>query len=403
MNNRVLFVDDEANVLFAYKRNLRGFFDVTTAETGTSALEILSNEPAFAVVVSDYRMPEMDGISFLHKVRELCPDSVRIILTGYADLQIAIDAINEGNIFRFLTKPIQNDKLVNVLKDSVEQYRLVTSEKELNQKLSDAYQTIRDDLEAAAELQRYFLPNNNTSVNDCGFNWLYEPSVYVSGDTFNYFKLDEQHLGFYIIDVAGHGLPAAMLSVSLSRAISPDIGQAVLVGSRASLGGKLKIFPPSKVVKELNDRFLSRGGNSEYFTMIYGVIDLAKNKIKFCQAGHPNPIILKKECKAEHIGKSGFPVGILSEAEFSDQEIDFNVGDKFYIYTDGITECAGVKHKFHITARLSDFLQDNRDIPSEILLVRLKEELEIWRNGYEFADDITMLAIERLEIQSELF
>jgi len=198
MNKKILFVDDEINVLHGYRRNLRSLFDVHIAQSGEEALKIISEQDDFAVIISDYRMPEMDGIELLHKVRDISPDTIRIILTGYADMQIAIEAINEGNIFRFLTKPISNDKLINTINDALEQYRLITTEKELNKKLQDAYQTIKHDLETAAELQRQFLPLNAVTYGDCFFNWIFIPSVFVSGDTFNFFPLNNNILHFIL-------------------------------------------------------------------------------------------------------------------------------------------------------------------------------------------------------------
>ncbi len=134
MYKNILFVDDEVNILSGYKRNLRNLFDVTTASNGAKGIEIikdsLTTEP-FAVIVSDFRMPEMDGNTFLSLAREISPDSVRILLTGYADVKTTIDAVNEGNIFRFLNKPCSIDNLTNALNASIEQYNLITMEKEL--------------------------------------------------------------------------------------------------------------------------------------------------------------------------------------------------------------------------------------------------------------------------------
>ncbi len=133
MNRKVLFVDDEVKILAGFKRNLGDFFDVTTATGGKAGLDAMLGQGPFAVVVSDLKMPEMGGIEFLKKVRHTHPDTVRVMLTGYADLDAAMAAVNENNIFRFLTKPCENRRLTQVLNASVEQYRLVTAERELLQ------------------------------------------------------------------------------------------------------------------------------------------------------------------------------------------------------------------------------------------------------------------------------
>lgn len=131
MTDAILFVDDEENILHSVKRDLRKRFNISTATSGAEALEILKTEGPFAVIVSDMRMPVMDGIQLLTLVKDLYPDTVRLMLTGNADQETAIDAVNKGAIFRFLNKPCSSQTLVMSLALALRQYRLVTSEKEL--------------------------------------------------------------------------------------------------------------------------------------------------------------------------------------------------------------------------------------------------------------------------------
>lgn len=132
---KVLFVDDEPKILNAFRRQLMGApFFAETAEGPVEGLKKAAENGPFAVVVSDLRMPEMDGIQFLSRVRELSAETVRIMLTGYADLQNAIEAVNRGNVFRFLTKPCQPEDLKTAVNDGIRQYQLVTAEKELLEK-----------------------------------------------------------------------------------------------------------------------------------------------------------------------------------------------------------------------------------------------------------------------------
>ncbi len=128
---RLLCVDDEPNVLAAMERNLFGEFEVVTANGGEAGLEAIRWQAPFAVVMSDMRMPGMDGATFLAKVREASPDSVRLLLTGQADLESSIAAINKGAIFRYLCKPCPKDELTAILHEAVNQYRLQRAEKEL--------------------------------------------------------------------------------------------------------------------------------------------------------------------------------------------------------------------------------------------------------------------------------
>lgn len=131
MNEKILCVDDEINILEAYQRVLKREFSIQTANGGAQGLSLIEEAGPFAVVVSDMRMPGMDGVQFLSKVKVIAPDSVRIMLTGNADQQTAIEAVNEGSIFRFLTKPCPPDNLAKTLRDAIAQYRLICAEKEL--------------------------------------------------------------------------------------------------------------------------------------------------------------------------------------------------------------------------------------------------------------------------------
>lgn len=131
MSDRILFVDDEPAVLDGYKRILHREFEVNTAIGGAQGLNLIEKDGPYAIVVSDMRMPEMSGSQFLARVRQITPDTVRMLLTGHADLSVAIDAVNEGNIFRFLTKPCDKEVLSKAITAGLIQHRLVTAEKDL--------------------------------------------------------------------------------------------------------------------------------------------------------------------------------------------------------------------------------------------------------------------------------
>jgi DNA-binding NtrC family response regulator len=131
MSDRVLFVDDEPNVLEGIQRSLRKQVDLQTAGSGAEGLRVLTEAGPFALVVSDMRMPTMNGAQFLAKVREQSPDTVRMILSGQADLQATIAAVNEGHIYRFLSKPCPAEQLLVAIADGLKQHRLITAEKVL--------------------------------------------------------------------------------------------------------------------------------------------------------------------------------------------------------------------------------------------------------------------------------
>jgi len=133
MTDRILLVDDDPNILAAYQRYLRKQFRLDTALGGTEGLKTMESKGPYAVIVSDLRMPEMDGVEFLTKTKERSPDSVRMMLTGNVDIRAAIDAVNQGWVFRFLTKPCLPQDFAHALQAGIDQYRLISGERELLQ------------------------------------------------------------------------------------------------------------------------------------------------------------------------------------------------------------------------------------------------------------------------------
>lgn len=134
LDQKILFVDDDTNILSAFTRQFHGKFTISTADSGSKGLDLLKSEGPFEVIVSDYKMPEMNGADFLEKAREISPASIRMLLSGQADMEGVANVINKGNIFRFLTKPCPPDLLLKNITDAFEQYQLMRAEKDLLEK-----------------------------------------------------------------------------------------------------------------------------------------------------------------------------------------------------------------------------------------------------------------------------
>jgi response regulator RpfG family c-di-GMP phosphodiesterase len=184
---RVLCVDDEPNVLQAFERQFRKRFDIQTALGPQLGLEAIRSAGPFAVVVSDLRMPGMDGIEFLSQVRQMSPDTVRVMLTGQADLGAAIAAVNQGNIFQFLNKPCPSEVLGRALDAALEQHRLITSERDLLEKtlhgsigmLSEILSLVNPPAFSRAERARRYVRHMAEHLG-LGDAWQYELAAMVS-------------------------------------------------------------------------------------------------------------------------------------------------------------------------------------------------------------------------------
>jgi CheY-like chemotaxis protein len=187
MAEKILLVDDEPNVLDGYRRTLGREFKLETAVGGQEALALIGEKGPYAVVVSDMRMPGMDGVQLLSRVKTQSPDTIRVMLTGHADMETAINAINEGSIFRFLNKPATKEIMAKTLTAALVQYRLVTAEKQLlEQTLSGALQVLTEVLSlvnpaafSRAGRARRYIHHVVTSMK-LGNPWQYEVAAMLS-------------------------------------------------------------------------------------------------------------------------------------------------------------------------------------------------------------------------------
>jgi response regulator RpfG family c-di-GMP phosphodiesterase len=159
ISEKILFVDDEPDILSSFKRQFRNKAEISTANSGQEALDLMDSEGEFAVIVSDMRMPNMDGAEFLEKAKKKSPNTVRILLTGQTDQNSAIAAINKGQIFSFLSKPCPQDILQDTLKSAIGQYRLINTEKDLLKN------TVKGTIELLSELLAIVKPHVFSNFN----------------------------------------------------------------------------------------------------------------------------------------------------------------------------------------------------------------------------------------------
>jgi putative two-component system response regulator len=166
LEHRILFVDDEPALLESFLRQFRGKYALSVAGSGRAGLEKLRQEGPFAVVVTDLRMPVMDGVAFLDRVRQCCPDTVRMMLTGHADLDAAVRAVNQGQVFRFLSKPCQPADLERALNEGLRQYQLIQTEREYYhlKKMQDSLAGVMSALVRLVEIRDPYTAGHQTRV-----------------------------------------------------------------------------------------------------------------------------------------------------------------------------------------------------------------------------------------------
>jgi len=399
---RILVADDDPLVRKIIATLLsRWDHQVVLTENGTEAWQILERDEIH-FVISDWMMPLMDGLELCRRVRAAnFPHYIYfILLTGRDDKASLVEGMEAG-ADDFLVKPVHKDELrvriragerILTLQCQLEERNRKLSA--LNQSLKEAYDTIRQDLEAAAAMQKALLPKPAT-LQGVTMDWLFRPCDLVAGDTFSYFPLSDRHLGFYLLDVAGHGIPSALLSFTLNTVLSQKDDSALLRQPTAGYP-HYAITPPQTVVQELNRRFEADADSMLYFTMIYGNLDWQSGRVTLTQAGHPRPIWLHRAGRrSELVGGGGFPVGMLPEVEYDAITLDLAPGDRLFLYSDGVTECVNAHGEQFSEARLTELLKATADLPVAAVSERVGQALREWKGDDNYQDDITLLILER--------
>ena len=370
---------------------------VTTSENGRQASELLTSGE-FDLVLSNWTLTELDGLGLCRLIRQsLSPDYLYVIL--YTSTTIEPDYVSgmDAGADDFISNPFDAPKLrvriraaeriLNLQRTLAEQNESLSA---LNEKLATAFSAIESDLQAASTLQLSLLPTVS-DIHPCfSLDWLVLPSSFLAGDNLNYFMMQDRYLVFYHLDVAGHGIPSALLSVTLNQLLSPQPGSPMV---RFDPKLELKrIVPPVDVVSELNRRFQPQGDG--YFTMIYGVLDTKTREIRLCQAGHPSALKIGTDRSITTVGDGGFPVGLWPDMTYDETVTTLKPGERLVLYSDGILECANLNDVRYSLDQLKHQIAINADAPIKDVLGAIKTDLEAWSQGRNYPDDISILIIE---------
>ncbi len=250
---------------------------------------------------------------------------------------------------------------------------------DLNESLRNANDKMQRDLHAAARVQHALLPTQAESLSGAAIRWAYLPCDELAGDILDVFQIDANRIAFYVLDVSGHGVQAALLSTTLSRWLS-----------RSSL--ELKTHPV-EMLEHLNDNFQLDGDSQQFFTCCYGVLDRQALTLSFSSAGHPSPILLRGNDTSE-FQLPGFPVGIVASPEYELEIIQLRKGDRIFVYSDGAIEQLGTTGQPFGIVRLMQELTATRSRSLQSSIDRsLRSVLNSTSDG-KSDDDISMLGIE---------
>lgn len=360
---------------------------VFEASDGYEAIKILESHPNIRIVISDWMMPNMDGIELCEAIRKshIGYYVYFMLLTGKSDREAMLEGINRG-ADDFINKPVDFDELNARLNAGI---RII----ELKAALENKIDTIEKDLASAADTQARLL-SEPAKIQHVDFNWYFKPSRFLGGDMFGYQALDGENLCFYQLDVAGHGIPSALFSFSLNNILRED-GSGSVVKESFNEPPFYRVRKPDEVLVRLNEQFQAKPEAMLYFTIAYGIINSRTGSVTISQAGHPPPLWLKSGSKCvETVSNGGVPIGMMPGMTYENITIQLQPGDRLFLYSDGVTESENDAAEMFGEKRLESLLESTFDSSLETMISLVEQEIIGWTGADVFEDDVTYLVLE---------
>jgi sigma-B regulation protein RsbU (phosphoserine phosphatase) len=242
---------------------------------------------------------------------------------------------------------------------------------------------IERDLKAASGIQQSLLPDKSPDIPNVNIAWRFEPCQEIGGDIFNIQEVGHQNVGIYMLDVCGHGVPAALIAVSLSQ---------LLQNSRQVLTVQQNSTAPASVLDSLNMAFPFERFES-YFSIVYAVIDYKEGIFTYSCGGHPPPVILSCNEPFRILDCHGPVIGIDPNKNYTQAEIKLNPGDKIVLYTDGIVECRNPEGEMFGKNRFYQSLEEHRGKPAQQMADTVYEGAKRFMDGSSPDDDVSIMVV----------
>ncbi|MBD2744791.1 SpoIIE family protein phosphatase [Coleofasciculus sp. FACHB-1120] len=400
---KILIIDDDPTLRVALKRTLQTQgYDVTVASNGEEGIA-QAKQIRPALIICDWLMPDLDGLEVCHRIKadpELETTFFMMLTAREADPgeeDSLIVGLNKG-ADDFLSKPINNkiEELKARVKAGLRLHLLnqklqalnhdLQTQKQvlqvLNQNLQTQKQILEAELTEAADYVRSLLPSPLTGTVTT--EAIYRPCTQLGGDCFDYYWLDDNHLALYLLDVSGHGVGSALLSVSILNVL------------RSQSLPNTNFHQPSAVLKALNNSFQMSDHGEKYFTIWYGVYNRLKRQIAYTTAGHPPAVLLSrtstKTLQVKQLGFSGLPIGILPDEDFEEKYSDIEENSTLYIFSDGAYEIQQFDGKIWGNRALIEVLTDCHQT-DDSNVYQVLHEIQRATCTDIFEDDLSLLKV----------
>ena len=366
----------------------RSGYRVLEVSDGAVALEICcEREPD--LILADLMLERLSGLDLCRAHRALRRQGYGyFVLLGPASNRIDVAEALQAGADEFLTRPVSDAELlarIAAAERVLDMHDdLTAANRELQlalEQLSQTQEQMNADLRAARRLQQAMIREHQRRFGAFRITLLMRPAGMIGGDFVGFHQLDDNAVGIHAVDVSGHGVAAALLTARLAAQI-----EAMTHDLRASVSG---------LVTTLNDMMLDGPQTDAYLTMVYARLDLARQRVRLVQAGHPHPVIQRADGSIEQIGNGGLPVGVVAGARYDELEVALSPGDRMLIVSDGITDAVGPRGEMLGSEGLRAILRLNAPLSGNALLESMSWSVSSFASG-DRADDRSAVLIEHL-------
>ncbi|HEX8436919.1 PP2C family protein-serine/threonine phosphatase [Archangium sp.] len=381
---RILVVDDtliNRRVLRAMLR--QDGHEVLEAEDGVRALELARAERPDLVLL-DVMMPVMDGYTACAELKRdpVLADTPVIFLSSRDEPEDKVRGLRLGAA-DYIAKPFHAEEVRARVSTHLQLRQLTCSLQRLNGELLAKQARLEEDLRAAADIQRALMPRARQPLPGFCIAWRFVPCSTVGGDIFNVHCLEGSCAAVYMLDVSGHGVPSAMVTVSVARTLSPDGGVVMREG----------VASPREVMRELEHEYPFERFE-RFFTVSYLVVDVASGRVRYTSAAHPPPLLVPRTGPARLLTEGGPLLGLGVGETLEEGEVALSPGDRLVLYTDGAFELTDPRGALFGLERLHGLIEQHRHLDVEGLCDRVLQTLDDYRGGAPPEDDVTLLVLE---------
>jgi len=392
MPDKILIADDEivnrkllANIL--KKENC----ELIEAGDGDEAIELALQELP-GLILLDIMMPGKDGYEVCHELKRdsRSADIPIIFFSARGETEDKIKGLELGGV-DYVTKPFDKREVLARVKVQLKIRNLTKALKRENNDLIRKQKRIDENLKAGAEIQRSLMAINPPEAKTIEVVWRFMPCQRIGGDIFNILRLDDDHWAIYMLDVSGHGITSSMVAVSVSQMLQPRVG--FLLKKNIGKAPYYEIVPPVEVLNEM-DREYPIERFDKFFTISYCILNVKDGTLSYSNAGHPPPVLLRKDGSLELLNEGGTIIGMGGLLPFEEGRRKLCSGDKLFLYTDGIAEYQNEEGLFYDEDRFFAELKRLKERLLSNIIDGVIESMMSFGNNTEPQDDISLLAVE---------